>query len=100
MMKIEIVDTVVDNFSGVSKKSGKPFSIDSQKGYFHQDGLQYPKEVKINLQKNEHGQATPYSVGFYQLSPASFYVDKFNNLAVQPVLIALPAQQVNTLKKS
>lgn len=92
-MKIEIVDTKVDNFSGISKKTQQPFSIDSQKGYFHQEGLQYPKEMKINLQKNDQGVSVPYLVGFYELSPSSFYVDKFNNLAVNPVLVAVANSQ-------
>lgn len=77
-MKIEIRDTKTDNKSGVAKATGKPYSINEQRGYVHLDGQPYPKEIKFSIKDG----STAYVPGFYSLSDASFFVNKFGGLTV------------------
>lgn len=81
MLKIEITTTAVDVKSGVSQKN-KPYEIRSQVAYLHVQGEVYPVKFSINLRD-----AQPYNKGFYSLSPDSFYVDVYQNLSVNPVLV-------------
>lgn len=91
MIKIEIKSTDIFPFSGISKATGKPFSIRNQEAYaftFDEHGQQrpYPELIKISLNENQ----LPYPVGFYILKPESVFVDKFQRLALgRPSLVAV-----------
>lgn len=94
-MKIEIAKSEVITKSGISKRTGQPYTMYEQLAYLHQEGEPYPTPMKITLNKNDHGHPVPYAPGYYSLAPQSFYVDRFGGLACRPVLmsIASPARQ-------
>lgn len=77
-MKIEIANVTVRNQSGVSQKSGKPYSIDKQEAWLHLDGVPYPVKFEINLAKG----AQPFQKGFYTPTDKSFGVDRFGSIMI------------------
>jgi hypothetical protein len=79
---IEIASTEIKSRSGISARTGNAYSMREQIGYLHKGEI-YPERIKITLEDNQ----TPYAIGKYDLSTASFYVDKFDAVAVRPVLI-------------
>jgi hypothetical protein len=91
MIRIEIKSTDIFPFSGISKATGKPFSIRNQEAYAytfddHGNPRPYPELVKISLDE----QQLPFPVGFYILKPESVFVDKFQRLALgRPSLVAV-----------
>jgi hypothetical protein len=91
MIRIEIKSTEIFPFSGISQKTGKPFSIRNQEAYAfivdsHGNSRPYPDMIKISLDE----QQLPYPVGFYTLKPESIFVDKFQRLALgRPALVVL-----------
>jgi hypothetical protein len=93
MLKIEVKSPLVTVKSGVSAKSGKPYSIREQEAYAHvfgKDGkLQaYPVRMQVMLEQED----PPYAPGIYQLDPSCIYVDRFGGLAIaRPRLIPLAA---------
>lgn len=84
MLKVEIDSEEILSRSGVSKE-GKPWNIREQKGYIVLPASKYPKEIKIRLEDN----APPYSKGYYTVSPASFYVGRFESLEIDLKLLPL-----------
>jgi hypothetical protein len=81
---IEITSTEIKTRSGTSQRTGNNYSMREQVGYLHK-GEPYPEKIKITLEENQQ----PYVVGKYQLSPTSFYVDKYDAIAVRPVLVMI-----------
>lgn len=79
-MKIEIDSTTVDEFAGTSK-NGKPFRIRKQTAYAHISG-KYPDKIEINLRDDQQA----YPAGQYQLASESFFVGRYGDLQVRPVL--------------
>ena len=92
-MKIEIRDQKVENFSGTSSKTGKPFSMNKQEGYCHMDGQPYPQRIEITLDDKSTG----FPPGMYQMEETSFYVNRFGQLSIGTLKLKriadLPAQQ-------
>lgn len=86
-MKIEITNVEVRNQSGISQKSGKPYSIDKQVGYLHLDTQHYPVRFEFSLKTG----TKPYDVGFYKIKDSSFFVDRFGGLALFGQLELIPA---------
>ena len=84
-IKLEIKSTERFNKSGVSKRTGKEYSIDSQQAYLYQPNKSYPVECFVNLEEKQD----VYPVGFYDLTDDSIYVDRFNNLTLGPKLVSL-----------
>lgn len=85
MMKIEFKNNETESFSGTSQKTGKPFKITKQVGWFHGKDP-YPAKVEVMLKDDQR----PYSAGFYRVDvDSSLYVDRNNRLAISPVLIAV-----------
>lgn len=95
MIKIEIKSTDINTKSGVSGKTGKPYTIREQSGYAHthdRDGklFEYPVQMKVSLQDGSQ----PYAPGFYTLAPESLYTNGFQQLAITPVLKPLVSQSM------
>lgn len=86
-IKIEITSQEVRVRSGTSKKSGNQYSLREQEAYLHKPGQQYPHPIKITLDDNQPA----YPVGVYELTPESFYPDRFGALAVRPRLVPVKA---------
>lgn len=80
---IEIASTEIKSRNGVSQRTGNSYSMREQTGYLHKQGEPYPEKIKITLEEN----MAPYRIGTYTLAPSSFYVDKYDSLAVRPVLL-------------
>lgn len=83
---IEVVSTHVETRSGTSKQ-GRAYTINEQEAYLH-NGNAYPVKIKINL---ENGQPA-YQPGNYNLHPSSFYADRYNSIAIRPLLIPRPGE--------
>ena len=92
MIDIEVKSAYVNTKSGVSAKSGKPYSIREQEAYAHVYGRDckpapYPVRVNLSLEDDQ----PPYQPGLYTLSPVCVYVDRFGSLSLaRPKL--MPAQ--------
>lgn len=85
MIKIEVTSKVEErNFVS---KAGKPISLVEQHCYLHSPDEKYPRALKILPPKG--GQ--PYAPGFYTLSDASYYVDRYGSLAISPRLTPVAA---------
>ncbi|MBN3182562.1 single-stranded DNA-binding protein [Pectobacterium brasiliense] len=84
MIKIEIKPSqaLADTRSGVSKATGKPYTISEQSAYIFLGG-DYPQMFKINL---ENGQS-PYPAGIYSLHESSIYVGDFQKLRVGKIVL-------------
>lgn len=89
-MKIEIRSVHTENFSGNSKVSGKPFSINKQVGFAHLDGQAYPIQVEIGIRDGE----TPFPPGLYEMLDGSFFVNKYKQLQIG----SLKLRKVSELK--
>lgn len=96
MIRIEIVDSVVNTFSGKRKSDGQPFEVKRQDAYLH-NGHHYPERFDVELAKDAKGDyMAPYAPGFYTVCPSSFRVSaEYKRLEINPFglkLIALPAE--------
>lgn len=83
MCKVEVKSTELKLVQGTSKRTGKPYSFQVQQAYAHLEGKPYPVEFKVMIDSG----VPAYAPGFYTLAPASFYVDKFDNLTISPKLV-------------
>jgi hypothetical protein len=94
MVKIEIKSIAVNVKSGVSAKSGKPYSISEQEGWAYLSSKSgpnpYPSRILINLEDGH----PPYPVGSYTVAPWSLYVGDFSGLRLGRLEL-LPLQQAN-----
>jgi hypothetical protein len=92
MMRIEVKSTDIFPFSGISQKTGKPFSIRNQEAYaFTVDDngkpRPYPELIKLSLDDNQ----LAYPVGFYTIQAQSLFVDKFQRLSIGRLsLVSVP----------
>jgi len=95
MIKVEIESAEIKTKSGVSARTGKPYSMREQRGYAYctdKDGKpnRHPNALCITLRDDQ----PPYAPGFYTLSPSSFYTNKYDQLEVSPVLTPFAAAAV------
>jgi len=88
MIRIEIESQTIQTRSGVSSKTGKPYTIHEQSALLFRDGEKYPERIKLNLDDG----ATPYAPGQYSLHDSSFSVNRYDSLQVRPVLSPLKVQ--------
>lgn len=79
LIKVEIKpsQTVVETRSGVSKTTGKPYTISEQSAYIFLGG-DYPEMFRITLEEGQQA----YTAGLYSLSETSLYIGQFNKLTV------------------
>lgn len=100
MISIEILSTEVKTRKGISQKNQKPYSISEQDAYVSLPSEPYPVKITLNIKEDEFGTPKPYSPGKYKLSPDSFYVDRYLNLAITPNLIADSSSKPQPVPKS
>ena len=94
MIKVEITDEQFELKQGTSSKTGKPYAIREQDawGYFYgPDGKPHPHPMRIRITLGD--QQEPYKRGLYQISPASFYPDRFGQVTCRVQLVPLVASQ-------
>ena len=101
MIKIEIETAETKTKSGVSARTGKPYSMREQRGYAYtvdQAGKpqRYPSTLVLTLKDEQ----LPYQPGFYTLAPASLYTNKFDQLEISPVLMPIVAASATNLPSS
>ena len=82
MIKIEIHTNQVDEHSGVSRKTGNPFTIRKQEAWAQLPGQPHPLRIKIPLAREQ----SAYPPGNYSLDSRSFEVNQYGELALRPSL--------------
>mgnify|MGYP003378260493 CR=1 FL=1 len=101
MIKIEIETADTKTKSGVSARTGKPYSMREQRGYAYtvdQNGKpnKYPSTLTLTLRDEQ----AAYQPGLYTLAPGSLYTNKFDQLEISPVLIPIVAASASSLPSS
>lgn len=76
-LTIEIRDAKIDTKSGVSRKTGKPYSIAEQQGYVT---LPNGEIRRVVLQHDDGDAALP--VGRYSPKPSAYWVGDFGALSI------------------
>lgn len=94
-IKITVASNDVRNMKGIGKVSLKPYDLNFQTAYVHTVDKQgnanpYPEKIELMLEKDQVGNPLAYSLGDYELAPASIYVDRLGNLALRPLLKPFP----------
>jgi len=77
-IKISIEDTAVDEFSGISQKNGKPFTIRKQEGWVTLPGEKRQRPFVIQLDDDQ----PPYAPGDYLLDPSTYFINRFGALSL------------------
>lgn len=93
MIKIEFKDNISKTKSGVSARTGKPYSIREQEGWaytFDRQGKPHPYPQKCSITLPDEMQDA-YPAGVYTLSPASIYLNRFGQLELAPALVPVAA---------
>lgn len=85
MRKLEILDSQIETFSGVSAKTGKPFTIHKQIAFLHTDKAPYPEKTELMLKDGQPA----YAIGMYELHPESVKVDRNGRMTIDPILVRL-----------
>lgn len=85
MWKVEVEEAKVETKSGVSARTGRPYSIREQTcwlyGYDDQaKAFKHAQKIKVTLADE---QANAYPVGLYAVHPGSVYVDKFGQASLK-----------------
>lgn len=98
MLKVTVASAALDHISGISKVSGKPYSLFKQTVYFHtvdKDGVEllYPEKGSVLVEKDTQGNGLPYTPGTYDLHPSSFRLDRNGGLEVATRLVRKPVKQ-------
>lgn len=97
MLKVTVASAALDNISGVSKISGKPYSLFKQTVYFHtvdKEGveLMFPEKGNLLVERDAQGLGIPYPVGLYDVHPSSFKLDRNGSLEVATRLVRRPVK--------
>lgn len=92
-IRVSVNSTDIRNHSGVSAKSGKPYSLNFQTIWIHLldragNRNPYPEKVEVILDAPD-GKPVAYPVGEFELNDASIYIDRSGNLALRPLLTPL-----------
>lgn len=95
MLNIQVKSKELRKKEGTSKQ-GKPYCFYVQTVWVHLPDEPYPSKVEIS----HNSESDAYPFGDYTLAPSSIYVDRFQNLAIKPVLhrIAPPVQAAANAK--
>lgn len=93
MLRVIVESAKVNEKSGNSVKTGRPYRIREQEVYVYlvDDGgveKKFPTAMRIGLEE-----APPYEPGEYLLSPACLYVGKFDQLVVGRITLKPRAAQ-------
>jgi len=101
MIKVEITSPAVEEKRGVSARTGKPYFIREQEGWFHtcdKDGKPraHPERGSVVIE----GDQRPYPPGVYSICPSSLFMGRFGSLDIRvtlrPVASSVAGQPVQT----
>ena len=96
MLKVQVFEGPHE-ISGVSKKTGRPYSMRKQNVHVTLPGERFPVRVEIGVEDNEAG----YTPGDYMLSPESFFLGEHNSLRLGRIKLApMPAKAVEPVRKT
>ena len=87
MLRIEIESTITNSRSGVSQRTGKPYTMVSQQALAYTDSSKHPDKIVIDLMDGERA----HPVGNYILGDESFEPDKYKKLQLRR-LVLVPIQ--------
>lgn len=87
MIRVEILSEEVF-VSRATSKDGRPLEFHKQEGFVHL-GQKYPVRARIRIEPGK-----PYAPGVYTLAPSSFWVDRYGELRLNPLLV--PVQKPAT----
>lgn len=94
---IEITSTDIEEFKGVSKKTGNDYHIRNQTAYFFSGGAKYPTPMKLTLNDGQ----SAYAPGKYHLADNSISVDRNGRLSLYNLaLVPVPAAAAASPAKS
>lgn len=80
-MKIQVKSTDVETLRGTGR-NGRPYEIRKQTALLLIDDE--VRKLEIPLGRDQ----SPYALGFYEVDPRSFEVDRFNNLAIGRLVLS------------
>lgn len=87
-MFIEIENTVTNDRSVTSRRSGEQFFIREQKANLFTEASKYPDKFLINVSftsnESERNASKPINPGRYLLTDDAFYINNNNQLNVNP----------------
>lgn len=92
-------DTIPTVREGVSSKTGKPFTLTTQRGYFKKPGSRFPVEFRFPLPDGQKA----YAAGLYLVDPNSFDSDRFDGLELSRydfALVPIPAEMQKLLDEA
>lgn len=80
MNRVEITSANIQTRSGISQRTGKPYTMREQTAWMttYDDfgkANPYPAEIKLTLGDEQE----PYAVGAYTMHPGSIYVGRFGS---------------------
>ncbi|NAZ17939.1 DNA-binding protein [Glutamicibacter soli] len=86
---VEIENAQILTRSGVSERTGKPYTIREQQALMFREGERYPERIKVTLDEG----MSAYQPGRYTLSDASFSVSRFGAMQVRPLLLRIASEK-------
>lgn len=92
MLKVTVASASLDHIAGISKVSGKPYSMFKQTVYFHtvdKENVEnmFPEKGSVLVEKDANGNGLAYTPGVYILHPSSFRLDRNGGLEVATRLV-------------
>lgn len=100
MLIIKVETTTVSERSGISKLSGKPYTIRTQPAWVILHDKQtgkpdpYPTRIQIPLKRDQN----PYEVGAYTFDLSCFLVNKYSELSLELSQLKSPITDRASLK--
>lgn len=88
-IRIEIENSQILTRSGVSERTGKPYTIREQNALMFKDGEKYPERIKVNIDEG----MSAYQPGFYAFADASYGVSRYGAPQLRPVLVRIQADK-------
>lgn len=83
MLRIEIESTLTNSRSGVSQRTGQPYTMVSQNALAYQQGSKHPDKIVIDLMDGERA----HPVGNYAIADESFEPDKYKKLQLRRMVL-------------
>ena len=86
---IEVENAQIVTRSGVSDRTGKPYTIREQQALMFREGERYPERIKVTLDEG----MSAYPPGRYTFSDASYVVSRFGAPTLRPLLVRIPSDK-------
>lgn len=102
MLKVTVASSALDPITGISTKTGKPYSLFKQTVYFHivdKNGVEelYPEKGNVLVEKDAAGNGLSYPSGTYFVHPSSFKLGAYGGLEIATRLVRQTAAPAKTV---